>query len=57
MELSREKVKNRIASMGFTKKHVAKEIGVHPVMLSYWFSGDREFSDDKILLLKKLLHI
>ena len=47
---------NLIEQSGLKKKHIAKQIGVKPSMLSMAIGGERTLSPDKEAALKLLLN-
>ncbi len=42
---------------GYKIQHIAKEVGVSRVMLSYFLSGKRNLSPEKLHKLNKILNI
>jgi len=54
-EKLREKVENRIQSMGFKKEFVAKQIGLDKVRFSQTLSGVRKITSDELSALTRIL--
>lgn len=57
LEKIKEKVNQRIKSMGIKKQHLAKQMGLDPVRFSQTMNGKRNITADEFSILKSTLGI